>query len=82
MRIDRVGHAGIPVSVVEITLSERNLRSLLVKLGGHPTESACTIVRQAEAGGPTLIVHAEADDVHYTDRPPGPMHPDTEDALV
>jgi hypothetical protein len=57
-----------------ITLSKRNLLSLLHKLempGSH-----CTIVKPDGT-----IVVVESDEVHYADRPegsPGPMHPDTE----
>jgi hypothetical protein len=68
-----------------ITLSRRNLLTLLAKLDGHPPDSACTIQGGADAWG--YFVRAEEDDVHYFDRPAfletkwGPMHPDTEQAL-
>jgi hypothetical protein len=69
--------------VVRVVLSRRNLRALLAKLEGHPPGSACTLTYRS-ADGPTLIVSAEPDAVHYVhperDHPGvrGAMHPDTE----
>lgn len=70
--------------IVRVTLSERNLRSLLAKLEGSPRDSARTLTYAT--AGPLLVVSAETDDVHYAhperDVPyPGAMHPDTERAL-
>lgn len=70
---------------VKVTLSERNLRTLLTKLGGHPAHSACTL-RYDTRDGLELVVAAEPDDVHYAnperDTPtPGEMHPETEEHL-
>ncbi len=64
---------------VVITLSQRNLLSLLAKLAGFPAGSACTITFAGE-DGPSLVVHAEPDEEHYAARlaPPGRMHPETE----
>ena len=68
-------------------LSRRNLKTLLAKLDGHPQNSACTIGGGVDAPG--LFVVAEEDDVHYADRVVpqgmtkwGPMHPDTEIAML
>ena len=74
MRLDLVS----PTKIA-ITLSQRNLLTLLAKLDGYPPDSACTITSSG-VDGPTLEVHAEVDEEHYGDRPeaPGPMHPDTE----
>ena len=61
---------------VRVTLSRRNLMALLVKLDGWPADSECSI----QLG--QLLVHAEPDEVHYSDRPPrGAMHPVTEEAI-
>ena len=67
---------------VEITLSQRNLLTLLAKLAGFPPGSACTITFPCD-DGPLLVVHAESDEEHYGTRPtpPGPMHPETEARL-
>ena len=64
---------------VVITLSQRNLLTLLAKLEGFPPRSACTITFPGD-DGPSLVVHAESDEEHYATRtaPPGRMHPDTE----
>ena len=61
-----------------VVLSRRNLLTLLAKLAGHPSDSACSVMWREP--GATLLVHAEADALHYGQRvePPGPMHPDTE----
>lgn len=67
-------------SIVIVTLSRRNLKALLAKLGGHPVDSALTITNYDGH----LIVKAEEDDAHYGQRmaeggpPAGVMHPDTE----
>lgn len=64
------------VEGVTVTLSRRNLLTLLAKLDGHPPNSGMTI----SSGELTVI--AEEDETHYANRPPaGPMHPDTEDAI-
>jgi hypothetical protein len=70
--------AEVPCGLV---VSRRNLLSLLAKLDGSPSHSACTIMY----GGFRLT--AEENDVHYAhperDLPhPGAMHPDTERALL
>lgn len=57
-----------------LRLSRRNLQALLVKL--DQPGSACTIIGGRDAPGFTVI--AEDDDVHYSDREPGVMHPETE----
>jgi hypothetical protein len=69
--------------VVRVTLSERNLRALLAKLGGSPPNSACTLSYDTR-DGLVLYVTGEPDDIHYAnperDSPvPGTMHPDTEE---
>jgi hypothetical protein len=65
-----------------ITLSRRNLLTLLAKLDGKPASSLRTIYI---GGGdqPLLVVTAEDDDTHYGSRGcgPGPMHQDTERAI-
>jgi hypothetical protein len=72
--------------VVHVVLSERNLRALLAKLGGHPPNSACTITYDTR-DGVQLVVSAEPDASHYAhperDVPGrhGPMHPETEEEL-
>jgi len=56
----------------EVTLSRRNLLSLLHKL--EMRGSACTIIK---SGG--IVVHCQSDEECYAGREPGPMHPDTEE---
>jgi hypothetical protein len=65
-------------SVITVELTRRNLKSLLAKLDGFPADSACTIYLE---GAPTLIVTAVEDEVHYSDRPAGPMIDATEERL-
>lgn len=59
-----------------ITLSRRNLLTLLAKLDGYPPMSACMIEGGSEASG--VRVRAEEDHVHYINRKPGRMHEWTE----
>lgn len=59
-----------------IELSRSNLLSLLAKLDGHPAGSACTI-----GGHEGWYVRAVEDSEHYSDRPRGEMHPETEARL-
>jgi hypothetical protein len=63
---------------VRVTLSRRNLRTLLLKLADP--DSKRTISRDVEPGL-RLEVHAESDEVHYAERPPGQMTLWTEAAL-
>lgn len=65
-----------------VVLSERNLRTLLVKL--HDPTMTPLILFPGRAVEPTLVVIAEPDQVHYGRRGygPGQMHPDTEEALA
>lgn len=58
-----------------LTLSRRNLLTLLAKLDGYPPGSACMIEKDG------LYVKAEEDHIHYSDRPPGEMHEWTEAKL-
>jgi hypothetical protein len=71
--------------VVHVTLSERNLKALLAKLGGSPAGSACTISYPTN-DGLMLYVSAEPDAVHYANPEresptPGEMHPATEERI-
>lgn len=70
MKLDSYGS-----NAIAITLSERNLRSLLSKV--QRDDSARTMVKPDDAGGPTLIVSAEPDVEHYGSRGygPGEVHP-------
>jgi hypothetical protein len=63
---------------IHITLSARNLKTLLTKLSMEG--SARTIYKEpsVETGGYLLILSSETDDEHYVDRTPGEMHPQTE----
>ena len=65
-----------------VTLSRRNLKTLLAKLDEHPSESGRTINRYNDEGN-LLVVTAEEDHIHYRKRGYGPglMHPDTESAI-
>lgn len=71
MEINEIGH-----DYVAITLSRRNLLALLVKLDGHPPNSACTIAKITDRG--VLMVRAVEDDEAYSERSCGKMHPATE----
>ncbi|MGH7861833.1 MAG: hypothetical protein ACREOS_06275 [Candidatus Dormibacteraceae bacterium] len=62
-------------SLIEVTLSRRNLLTLLAYLEGHPADYEATI---SLPGQPHLIVTAEPDDAHYSQRQPGPMNEETE----
>lgn len=71
---------------VVVTLSERNLQTLLHKLT-LPT-SARTLISQDVWADKTLqpdgmlVVIAEGDETHYARRPPGRVHPHSELALA
>ena len=54
-----------------VTLSKRNLQTLLNKL--EREDSHRTLFRITEAGN--LVVVAEPDEKHYADRKPGAVHP-------
>jgi hypothetical protein len=58
----------------QVTLSRRNLLSLLAKL--EIPGSQCSILK-----GPGTIVTAVPDEIYYVNRPegPGPMTPETEE---
>lgn len=74
VRIDRYG-------TIHVTLSRRNLQTLLLKLDVDRSER--TIVRRCEDGDELhyLSVKAEEDDEHYGEREPGRMHPREESQL-
>lgn len=61
-----------------VTLSRRNLLTLLAKLDGHPKNSGSAISQYVYESDETVLVNAEEDDVHYRGRVPGSVHPDTE----
>ncbi|MGE0028051.1 MAG: hypothetical protein AB7U07_13200 [Thermoleophilia bacterium] len=71
-----------------VTLSRRNLRSLLHKLDWPASARTITngdAYRDGEPVGDVLLVlRAEEDEEHYARRPapPGPMHPRTERAIA
>lgn len=71
----------INVDERHIELTRRNLLTLLAKLNGSPPESACEIVKASEDDGFFWTIKAVEDEVHYADRRPGAMHPDTEAVL-
>lgn len=58
-----------------IELTRRNLNTLLTKLDGVPGDSACTISKDG------WLIRAVEDLEHYSDRPAGAMHPETEEKL-
>ena len=60
-----------------VELTRRNLMSLLAKLDGNPPNSACTLIDPDNR----IAVQAVEDAAHYADRDPGPVHPDTAEAL-
>ena len=61
-----------------ITLSRRNLKTLLLKL--DEPDSFKSIFRDTAEGG-RFYIKAEDDEVHYEDRTPGIMHPREEERL-
>lgn len=63
------------LNIVYLTLSRRNLKTLLLKL--DEPDSQRTLVRHQGDGKPSLVIHAEDDEAHYTNRdvPAGEMHP-------
>lgn len=63
-------------NVIRVTLSERNIKTLLLKLQTKPSERS--IVRRVE-GGQTLFLTVESDAEHYKNREAGPAY---EEALV
>ncbi len=67
------------VREVDVELTRTNLMTLLSKLDGHPPNSACTIFKMID--GAYVQVKAVEDSRHYSDRPRGIMHPDTEQAM-
>ena len=60
---------------VTVTLSRRNLLTLLSKLDQR--DSRRMITRRCE-DGTQLYVRVEPDEEHYTEREPGPMSPESE----
>lgn len=56
----------------DVTLSKRNLETLLAKL--ERADSMRMLIRQPEPGV-VLTVTAEDNDEHYRDRPAGEVHP-------
>lgn len=67
---------------VHVTLSRRNLKTLLLKL--DEPDSARTLVRMVETDldkEVILRVTAEDDDIHYVGRIPGEVHPREEERL-
>lgn len=63
--------------LVRVTLSKRNLLSLLTKLDMQGSHRTIFTLDNPHA---VLVVTAETDEQHYGDReyPPGEMHPQTE----
>lgn len=74
----------------QIFLSERNLRTLLSKLERQKQGdlTACTIIKYAEPDGPykntidTIMVTAVQDDLFYSKRAAGEVHPIDEIGLT
>jgi hypothetical protein len=64
MRLDRHDN-----EVIEITLSKRNLETLLEKLNWDSKRTLCIDTPE----GITLQVKAEPNEIHYATREPGPI---------
>ncbi|MBV9100107.1 MAG: hypothetical protein JOZ46_01365 [Candidatus Dormibacteraeota bacterium] len=73
MRIDELSR-----DVVWVTLSRRNLVTLLANLEGKPSYTDCSLYRRQSTDSPVLVVHVEPDSVHYRDRDVGSMPPSVE----
>jgi hypothetical protein len=67
-----------PYGTIHVTLSRRNLKTLLLKL--DEPASVRTLERLTEEGH-FFIITSEEDDIHYGEREPGPMHPREEARL-
>lgn len=65
-----------------VELTRTNLLTLLSKLDGNPTNSACTLLKVAEGTNEEWSVKAVEDAEHYSQRPRGMMHPVTEAAVA
>lgn len=83
MRIERNEEGGAR----GVVLSRRNLLTLLAKLDGSPTDSACTIIAPPQYG--EFFVKGEEDEPHYAHPSReemrgvfGVMQPGTEHALA
>lgn len=61
--------------IIGVELTRRNLETLLAKLDGFPANSKGQIYKDG------FCVQAVENAEHYTDRPPGSVHPDTEAKL-
>jgi hypothetical protein len=70
----------VGIGIADITLSRRNLLTLLAKLDAHPADSALTISRYD--GSNTIIVHAEEDADHYDGRKAGRVDEQTEAVIA
>lgn len=70
-----------PSNLIRIELTRRNLTSLLAKLDGHPKDSPAVLQRGSEDGRRLIVVRAVEDEVHYRDREPGELHPETLEAM-
>ena len=88
MRLEFEESGGFPVAVV--TLSRRNLRTLLTKLNEPESLRTLSINRIPETGH-ILVVRAEEDDVHYSNvervaarciNKPGPVSSTTATLMV
>lgn len=69
-----------------VTLSRRNLLSLLHKIDGMENSAGTLVSFNCFVDGEqdmshTVWVKIEPDEVHYADREPGLMHPETEEFL-
>lgn len=64
---------------VVVELTRRNLKTLLAKLDGHPRRSAGQILKHVDDR--IVVIQAVEDEAHYSDRPAGMMHPETEQAM-
>lgn len=67
--------------LVRVTLSKRNLLTLLTKLD-HDWSAKSIYLDAEKPGGKKLLLVAESDDEHYANRAaPGVMHPQTEEDI-
>lgn len=69
--------------MVTVTLSERNLLALLAQLR-DPDRPAPALIRAGvpQLHEPTVLVQAQSDEDHYTERAPGRMRLSTEQGMV
>lgn len=66
---------------ITVKLSRRNIMALLAQLD-DPARTSPALLREAGDGEPEIWVIPEEDSVHYGERAPGRMQPETERLMI